>query len=244
VAVRLGVVSALALCVVAGGLAGPYIRGDHGAPQPASAPPLAPLAHPSGEVLFDLSGGAGQVSQLQAQARLRPRDADAQADLGIAYLQRARETNDPSYYTKADTVLSRALRLQPTNLDAILGQGSVALSRHLFTKALALGEQAAATTKRFSPAALATVADAEIELGRYPQAFATVDRLGSVHPGLVAYSRQSYAQELQGDLTGAIHYMRLGVEAGSGSPENTQWTRVQLAGLLFKTGKLAAAEAQ
>jgi tetratricopeptide (TPR) repeat protein len=195
-------------------------------------------------VLFDLSGGAGQVAELQAQARLRPRDADAQADLGIAYLQRARETNDPSYYTKADAVLSLALKLQPTNLDAILGQGSVALSRHLFARALALGNEAAATTKRFSPAALATVADADIELGRYPQAFATIDRLGSVHPGLVAYSRQSYAQELQGDLPGAIRYMRLGVEAGSGSPENTQWTRVQLAGLLLKSGQLAAAQAE
>jgi tetratricopeptide (TPR) repeat protein len=242
--VRLGAVAALALCIVAGGLAGPYIRGDHGTPAPASAPPLAALAHPSGEVLFDLSGGAGQVAELQAQARLRPRDADAQADLGIAYLQRARETNDPSYYTKADAVLSLALKLQPTNLDAILGQGSVALSRHLFARALALGNEAAATTKRFSPAALATVADADIELGRYPQAFATIDRLGSVHPGLVAYSRQSYAQELQGDLPGAIRYMRLGVEAGSGSPENTQWTRVQLAGLLLKSGQLAAAQAE
>jgi tetratricopeptide (TPR) repeat protein len=242
--VRLGAVAALALCIVAGGLAGPYIRGDGGTPAQPSAPPLAPLAHPSGEVLFDLSGGAGQVAELQAQARLRPHDADAQADLGIAYLQRARETNDPSYYSKADAVLGRALQLQPSNVDAILGQGSVALSRHLFSKALALGEQAATTTRRFSPAALATIADSEIELGRYPQAFATVDRLGSVHPGLVAYSRQSYAQELQGDLAGAIHYMRLGVEAGSGSPENTQWTRVQLAGLLLKSGQIAAAETE
>ena len=46
----------------------------------------------------------------------------------------------------------------------------------------------------------AIVGDAEIELGRYPQAFRTIDELGAERPSLVSYARQSYALELQGDL--------------------------------------------
>ena len=239
---KLAAVAALAVCVVAGGLAGPHLRGDSGpAPVPTAAP-LAQLAHSSGSVLFDLSGGAGQVTQLQAEARLHPRNARTQADLGIAYLQRARETSDPSYYTKADVVLRRALALDPRDLDATLGASSLALSRHRFAEARMLGERAGHMTREFSPAALAAVTDADIELGRYAEGFATVDRLGTIHPGLVAYARQSYARELQGDLPGALHYMRIAVAAGSGAPENTQWTRIQLAGLLVKAGQLDAAQ--
>ena len=67
---------------------------------------------------------------------LRPDDGDLNARLGLAYLQQARETADPSYYPKADALLQRARRLEPTNFDAIVGLGSLALSRHDFHDAL------------------------------------------------------------------------------------------------------------
>ena len=56
-----------------------------------------------------LTGDATQVSELQSRLQLHPANARLQGDLGIAYLQRARETNDPSYYTKAQTLLERSL---------------------------------------------------------------------------------------------------------------------------------------
>ena len=62
--------------------------------------------------------------------------------LGLAYQQRARETGDPSYYTKSDGVLHRALALDSKDYLAVGGLGSLALSRHRFRDALALGEQA------------------------------------------------------------------------------------------------------
>src|SRR5204863_397660 len=74
--------------------------------------------------------------------RANPDDARSYALLGLAYEQRARETGDPTYYTKADGVLHRALALEPNDLIATGGLGSLALSRHRFREALALGREA------------------------------------------------------------------------------------------------------
>ena len=96
-------------------------------------------------------------------------------------------------------------------------------------------------TNGFSPAAKAIVGDAEIELGRYPAAFRTITELGAERPSLVAYARQSYALELQGDLRGAAALMGDAVSGGAGGGEGTQWTRVQHGTLLLKMGDLDAA---
>ena len=85
------------------------------------------------------------------------------------------------------------------------------------------------------------IGDASVELGRYRQGFDAFARLGELRPGLVAYARLSYSRELQGDVEGATRLMREAVDAGSGAPENTQWTRVQLAALLLKSGHVEAA---
>jgi tetratricopeptide (TPR) repeat protein len=134
--------------------------------------------------------------------------------------------------------------LEPTSLDAVVGLGSLALSRHEFQQALQLGQEAVELTGGFSPAAKAIVGDAQIELGRYPQAFKTIDELGEQRPSLVSYARQSYALELQGDLSGAAELMADAVAGGAGGGEGTQWTRVQHAALLIKLGRLDEAEVE
>ncbi len=165
-ATRTAAVIGAAACVFAGGLVATR-GGDrpvHVAPTAAAAAPVRANVDPLTTVL----GSAGQVEQLQHAVAVRPDDGDLNARLGLAYLQRARETADPSFYPKADELLQRALHLAPGNLDATLGLGSLALSRHDFRGALRLGRQATAMTDGFSPAAKAIVGDAEIELGRYP----------------------------------------------------------------------------
>src|SRR6476620_3858386 len=75
---------------------------------------------------------ATQIAKLQAELRGSHDDVYDLDALGLAYQQRARETGDPTYYTKSDEVLSRALRLAPRDLIATSGLGSLALSRHRF----------------------------------------------------------------------------------------------------------------
>lgn len=209
----------------------------------SAAPPDPPSAVRSSDgAAGAVTGSAAEIADLQRRVAASPRNAHLRALLGLSYLQRARETGDPSLYPRAAMLLDQAARLDPQDPDAVLGQGSVALSRHDFRRALALGERALALSHGFSPESYGLVADADIELGRYPVGFAAVQRMIDERPSLAAYARGSYALELQGDLSGAERLMRLAVDAGSGAPENTQWTRVALGNLLLKLGQTADAE--
>jgi tetratricopeptide (TPR) repeat protein len=182
------------------------------------------------------------VSALQAELKADPRNVKAYENLGLAYQQRARETGDASFYTKADGILHRALALRPNDLIATAGLGQLALSRHRFRDALALGERA----RRISPTTggvYGVIGDAELELGRYPQAFRAFDRMAAIKPGVASYARVSYARELLGQTAAAERAMRLAIDSAIGEKEAGAWTRSQLGLLYLSTGrpKLAAA---
>jgi len=186
---------------------------------------------------------AGLVRELQAKLRAHNRDAHSFALLGLAYEQRARETGDPAYYSKADGVLERALRLSPNDLVALSGLGSLALSRHRFREALWIGERA----HRLSPTTARTyglVGDAQLELGRYSAAFRSFNQLAALRPGLAAYARVSYARELLGETDAAINAMKLALDAAASEPEPTAWAHVQLGKLYWSVGKIGAAGTQ
>jgi tetratricopeptide (TPR) repeat protein len=186
---------------------------------------------------------ASLVRSLQEALRRDPQDVHSYDLLGLAYQQRARETGDPSYYAKSEGVLRRALALAPNDLVATTGFGSLALSRHRFREALALGRRAQAlspTTAR----SYGVIGDALVELGRYRQAFAAFDELARLRPGLAAYARVSYARELRGNFAGAVTALHLAVDAAAASPEPLAWTRVQLGKLYWSRGRIAAAERQ
>ena len=195
----------------------------------------------STDSLTALTGTPGQNNDLQTRLSRRPTDPSLEAELGMAYLQRARETSDPAYYSRADELLHRSLKRDRNSFEAIVGSGSLALSRHQFPTALRYGKTALTFSRGASPAALGIIGDAEIELGRYPAGFATFARMAATRPGLVSFARASYGLELQGDLAGAIRFMRKAVEGGAGAAENTNWTRVQLAQLLLRDGRAGEA---
>jgi tetratricopeptide (TPR) repeat protein len=175
------------------------------------------------------------VGGLQEELRDMPRNVKALETLGLAYQQRARETGDPTYYGKADGVLHRALALRPDDLIATAGLGQLALSRHRFREALVLGERA----RRISPTTAGVygvIGDAQVELGRYREAFAAFDRMASLKPSVSSYARVSYARELRGDVVGAERAMRLAVDSAIGEREASAWTRAQLALLYVGSG--------
>ena len=226
-----GAAAALAAAALAFGGA---LRGDPGnaAPRVSGAPVVASVPSRSTEQT---------VERLQAELRATPRDGRGYADLGLAYEQRARETGDPSYYSKADGVLRRALRLRPGDLAATAGLGSLALSRHRFRQALALGRRVV----RLSPTTAVgygIVGDALVELGRYEAAFQAFDRMAELKPGVASYSRIAYGRELLGDTAGAEQALRFAVDAASSAGEPTAWTHWQLGKLYWSAGRAPAAE--
>jgi tetratricopeptide (TPR) repeat protein len=206
-------------------------------PAPAAALPAgAPVQAPPGDT-------AATVTQLQTKLRSNPSDVSALDSLGLAYQQRARETGDPTYYTKSDQALHKALALAPGDLIATSGLGSLALSRHRFRLALVLGRRARAispTTARN----YGVIGDALVELGRYHSAFKTFDEMAAMEPGLSSYARVAHARQLLGDVPGAIAAMRLAADASQGQGEAEAWTHVQLGLIYLSVGKYRAAAAQ
>ena len=216
---------------------GGVLRDSSGAPAAAAPVPSSiPADVPAGDT-------SGLVARLQATLRANPNDVRSLDSLGLAYQQRARETGDPTYYTKSDEALHRALALAPADLMATSGLGSLALSRHRFHEALVLGRRAQAispTTARN----YGVIGDALVELGRYPAAFRAFDTMASIQPGLSSYARVSHARQLLGDIPGAISAMKLAVDAAEGQGEAAAWTHVQLGLIYLSVGRYAAAAAQ
>lgn len=229
---RLIILGAAAVLAAAALLFGGAFR--TGTPHRAAAAGAAPPAKPTTVATID---------RLEAALRVDPRDARSWAELGLAYEQRARETSDPSYYTKADRALRRALRISPRDLAATTGIGSLALSRHRFREALRYGRVA----RRLAPDAAAPhaiVGDALLELGRYAAAFRSFETLASLKPGVAAYARISYARELLGQTRGAIEAMRLAATTAAGDPDQAAWTHWQLGKLYWSIGRLGAAASE
>jgi tetratricopeptide (TPR) repeat protein len=182
------------------------------------------------------------IETLQSRLRALPTDWQAFASLGLAYVQQARVTADPSYYPKAHGVLRRSLALErDDNFAAMVGMAALAAARHDFAAALRWGEQAKAINP-YNGNVYGVIGDAQVELGRYRDAFATFQTMVDTRPGVSSYARVSYARELMGDVPGAIQAMEAARDI-AGTPADTAWASYQLGELHFNQGDLAAAQA-
>lgn len=182
-----------------------------------------------------------RIEALQAQVRSAPSDPEGYGALGLTYLQKVRESGDPSFYPKAEGVFDAALTSSPDNFTATSGLGALALARHEFGEALELGNRA----RRINPAIprnYAVIADAQIELGRYAAAERTLQRWVNLKPELSSYARISYFRELHGDLRGALAAMRLAVSAGGDTTESFSYVQTLVGNLQLDRGAYAAAE--
>jgi tetratricopeptide (TPR) repeat protein len=233
-------IAAAVIAVIAGGaLFGGALRNSSSA---ASASFAGAQSAEDFKAGFSLNAStASLVADLQSRLQADPKDEHSYALLGLAYQQRARETGDPSWYPKAEGALRRALSLDARDSLALGGLGSLALSRHRFRAALALGERAHRLNP-YSAQPLGVIGDAQVELGRYAQAFASFDRMNRLRPNLSSYARVSYGRELIGHTAAAIRAMKLAVDAATGAAEPTAWTHVQLGKLYFNHGRYGAAE--
>lgn len=220
----------------AGGL--PSSSGQVPPPAPSSRPLATPQATTSGAP----TKAQQVIDRLQTAIRSGAGTADAYAELAAAYLQRVRETVDPTYYGKAEAAIAEALRLEPNNVEALIGRGTLMLAQHRFRDALAVGQHAYELNSTV-PRILGIIADAQVELGMYPESVATIQQMVDMRPDLSSYSRISYARELHGDISGAIEAMQEAIDAGGPAAENTAYLLVQLGALHFSEGDLADAEA-
>ena len=182
-------------------------------PSPAASPALPAPARAE-------SPTQARIEFLVQGVKADPMDADAQLELGVALLQRVRETGDPSLYEPAGRALEAARRLLPDDPQPLIGLGGLQLGRHEFTTALGTARSALVLDPG-SVSAGSIEFDALIELGRYDEAFKAIDELAARSPNLTTLSRLSYGRELRGDIEGALAAMREAARSPSLAPENT-----------------------
>jgi tetratricopeptide (TPR) repeat protein len=183
------------------------------------------------------------LERLQERLRSYPADQEAYLGLGSAYLQKARETGDPSYYTRGEEALLKALELDPESAQTMTLLGGVALGRHEFPKALEWAERSLEINPSYA-GTYGVLGDAQVELGRYKAAFESFQRMVDLKPNLDSYARVSYARQLSGDVEGAVEAMQRAVASSRPETEGAAWARVHLGDLYFNSGRTDEAAEQ
>ena len=205
----------------------------------SSPAPRSPVDESDAVALAPGASTTARIAALQATVRAAP-TVSAYSALGLAYLQRVRETGDPSYYPRAEQALRDGLRRDPRRVEALTGLGTLALARHDFQGGL----RWALAARRVAPTAVdpfAVLVDAQVELGRYGAAQGSLQEFVDRKPTLASYARVSYFRELHGDLDGAVAAMRLAVSAGGAAPENLSYVQTLLGNLELDRGRVVPA---
>lgn len=176
--------------------------------------------------------------------------------LGVAYIQKARETGDVTYYDLAAKALEKSLGLEstyPAASPATKHLATVYYAEHRFAESLALAQKAIDLNPRdITPYAL--IGDARSEMGEYEKAWAAYRHLQNAEDAqsstsgvqYLEQSRDSVESFLTGDTKAAIGHMRhaadISVESRMAG-ESIAWSQFTLGENYFQSGDLANAKA-
>ncbi|MEQ4718648.1 tetratricopeptide repeat protein [Nonomuraea sp. B19D2] len=176
---------------------------------------------------------------LQERLKRLPGDYRGWAELASQYVDQARITGDPSYYTKAEGAIATAAKLRAGDDAVLTGQAALAAGRHEFADAVRLAE-CAIRANPYGAAAYGVLADAKTQLGDLRGAQRAVEEMMGLRPGVAAFARASYAAELRGDLAGARKYLEL-AESDAWSPADVAYARYYQGELALHSGDLTTA---
>ncbi len=205
------------------------------------APALGPQASGAGAPQAGGGGSTdGLIHSLQQKAGAAG-DAPTFNQLAAAYMQKARETGDVTYYNLADAAVSRSLDANPKNFDGLAVAAWVRLARHDFLGSARLARQSLQGNVYHSET-YGVLGDAELELGDYAGATRDYQHMVDLKPDLASYNRASHIRWLYGDTSGALRIMNAAVTAGASYAENVAWCQAQLGDDDFFLGSPLAAE--
>src|SRR5712692_4282737 len=125
----------------------------------------------------------------QKRLQRNPYDAASYHRLGDAYIQKARETGDMTYFDLAERALEKSMAIAPGNAGAVRHLAFVHSSRHAFEQAVTRAARA-------------------LELGKYDEAEAAYTRMMKAKRDLASYSRRSGLKNLRGDADGSMADLR------------------------------------
>ncbi|MFG3409644.1 tetratricopeptide repeat protein [Streptomyces sp. NPDC048142] len=198
-------------------------------PQPAAAPAGAHGTHVS------------PIDAAREATEAYPDDPAVWAGLARAEIEQARTTLDAGRLAAADKALRRSLALDGAgNYGAVTGQGLLANARHEFAEGRAYGLRATRMAPD-RPDGYAVLADAEIQLGNYPQARAAVQRMLDIAPATAAYSRAAYDLETDGRPEDAAIALQRALDSAV-TPDERGFVEARLGDLAWSLGRVDQAE--
>ena len=172
--------------------------------------------------------------------------------LASAYLQKARESGDLTYYELAEKTIQKSLELESTHPEAAGTFGlasAIDFAEHKFQEAANRAEQALKLDP-LDPGSYASSGDAYMEMGDYEKArkhFAHLDSEGKFRPGLayLELTRKASLALALGRPEEALPELQNAIEAGTKAslpPENIAWTQFTLGETYLQVGDLSHAE--
>lgn len=165
-----------------------------------------------------------------------PATYPAYAQLGLAYLQKARNTGRAGDYAEAERHLQQSLDYQ-RNFEALRGLAALHLARHQFRESLRSAQEAADAL----PSDLETqglLFDAHLALGDQQEAAEIVNRMLQVQMGFESLSRLAALRESQGNHSGALRVMGqacLQAEAEQRPADVLAWCQVRVGSIYLAT---------
>lgn len=175
----------------------------------ADAPSVAFTGRVAGSSIEEMIDG------LTARVEQVPGDYASWATLGLAYVQQARVTADTSLYLDAESALAQSAAVGPDdNFLALTGRAALAAARHDFPEAERLA-LAGLELNDSNPTLYGVLSDAQIQLGKYDEGFASVQRMVDLAPGTASFARVSYTHELAGDAERAEEVMRRALDTAA-----------------------------
>ena len=184
-----------------------------------------------------------KISWAEAAVKAHPDHSQPYNDLAVAYVQRVRETADPSYYVQAETFVQKSFQITPDNLEGQKARLMILLGRGEFAQALGLAK---ALNKKTPDDVLlyGFIADAAIELGDYGDAEEAAQWMLDMRPGNVpGLLRGAALRRLYGDVPGATEFFSQAYQQMAPTQtEELAWTLTELADLQLSTGDIDGAE--
>ena len=131
-----------------------------------------------------------QLSFWRERIERAPQDFISLTYLGQTFLRKARETGDVADYQRAESALSKAVDLDPDYEFALAYLAAARFAKHDFRGALELATRVYSFDSQ-ALQALATIGDAQLELGNYDEADAAYQQLAGRAPSAPAYGRRA-----------------------------------------------------
>lgn len=248
-----------ALAFVAGGLLGPlpWALGVQAAPPqepgkaqvppPGRRPDPIPLPDEPPDPKFQLKDyifTTDQAIQLyEARVKKDPKDFTSFRYLGQFYERKAKEAGDLAYYAKAEEALRRSLKEAPNAPRVEADLAAILCTQHRFAEAIVIARK----LNRQDPKdvdALATLGDALMETGQYPEAEAAFRELHRLAPFPQVTARLANLAELKGESDEALKLLRDATEAvrKQGDPKAVAWYLSLQGDITFQAGRISEAE--